>query len=104
MKEQMSRIREALGAAYRGRERFSTDDLWEARVMGHVRSLGTPASPPRFSALFGRFVWRLAPVACVLIIALTAGLVNLDYAPEYEITTAFMTDPIVSTVEQLWGR
>ncbi|MDI6616728.1 MAG: hypothetical protein QME27_08435 [Syntrophaceae bacterium] len=104
MKEQMSRIREALGAAYRGRERFSTDDLWEARVMGHVRSLGTPASPPRFSALFGRFVWRLAPVACALIIALTAGLVNLDYTPEYEITTAFMTDPIVSTVEQLWGR
>ena len=103
MKEQMTRIREALGAAYRERERFSTDDLWEARVMGHVRSLETPASP-RFSALFGLFVWRLAPVSCVLIIALTAGLVTFDYAPEYEITTAFMNDPIVSTVEQFWGR
>ena len=104
MKEKMTRVREALGAAYRERERFSTGDLWEARVMGHVRSLGAPVSPPRFSMLFGRFVWRLAPVACVLIIALTAGLVTFDYAPEYEITTAFMTDPIVNTVEQFWGR
>ena len=104
MKGRMTKIREALGTAYREKEQFATDDLWETRVMGHVRSLGAPVSPPRFSMLFGRFVWRLAPVACLLIIALTAGLVNLDYAPEYEITTAFMTDPIVSTVEQFWGR
>jgi len=103
MKENNTKIREALSAAYRERETVHTGDLWETRVMGHVRSLGTPASPAAdFSALFGRFVWRAAPVACLLIVALTVGLVTLDYAPEYEITVTFMADPIESSVEQLW--
>ncbi|HPQ45279.1 MAG TPA: hypothetical protein PKZ42_13740, partial [Syntrophales bacterium] len=65
--------------------------------------LGIPESPANFTALFGRFVWRAAPVACLLIVALTVGLLTLDYAPEYEITATFMTDPIESTVQQLWG-
>lgn len=102
MKENTTKIREALSAAYREKETAHTGDLWETRVMGHVKTLGVPASPAAtFSALFGRFVWRFAPVACILIIALTIGLVNLDYAPEYDITATFMTDPIQSTVEQL---
>jgi hypothetical protein len=103
MKDNTTKVREALSAAYREKETVHTGELWETRVMGHIRSLGFPASPASFSALFGRFVWRAAPVACLLIIALTVGLVTLDYAPEYEITATFMTDPIESTVEQLWG-
>jgi len=102
MKNNTTKIREALSAAYRERETAHTDELWETRVMGHVRSLGAPVSPADFPALFGRFVWRFAPVACLLIVALTVGLVTLDYAPEYDITATFMTDPIESTVEQLW--
>lgn len=104
MKDNTTKIREALSAAYRGKETVHAGELWETRVMGHVRSLRGPASPADFFALFGRFVWRFAPVACLLIIALTVGLVNLDYTPEYEMTATFMTDPIGSTVEQLWGR
>ena len=102
MKDNTTKVREALRAAYREKETDQTGELWETRVMGHVRSLGAPAAPANFSELFGRFVWRAAPVACLLIVALTIGLVNLDYAPEYEITATFMADPIESTVEQLW--
>jgi hypothetical protein len=104
MRDNTTKIREALSAAYREKETVHTGELWETRVMGHVRSLRAPASPADFCALFGRFVWRFAPVACLLIIALTVGLVNLDYAPEYEMTATFMADPIESTVEQFWGR
>jgi len=99
MKENNTKIREALSAAYRERATVHTGDLWETRVMGHVRSLSAPAYPADFSALFGRFVWRAAPVACLLIVALTVGLVTLDYAPEYEITATFMADPIESSIE-----
>ncbi|MBW2673785.1 MAG: hypothetical protein JRD89_10290 [Deltaproteobacteria bacterium] len=102
MKDNTTKVREALSAAYREKETVHTGELWETRVMGHVRSLSAPASPADFSTLFGRFVWRFAPVACLLIVALTVGLVTLDYAPEYDITATFMTDPIESTVEQLW--
>ena len=105
MKDNMTKIREALAAAYRENEPVSADELWDTRVMGHVRSLVVPvsASSASFSVFFGRFVWRFAPVACILIVALTIGLANLDYTPEYEITASFMTDPIASAVEQVWG-
>ena len=103
MKDNSTKIREALSTAYREKETVHTGELWETRVMGHIRSLGAPVSPANFYALFSRFVWRFAPVACLLIVALTVALVNLDYSPEYEITAAFMTDPVEVTVEQLWG-
>jgi len=104
MEDRMTKIREALSAAYRNKETVPVGELWETRVMGHVRSLGIPLSPAAaFSALFGRFVWRLAPIACVLIVALAVGMAHLDYTPEYEITATFMTDPIGSTVDQIWG-
>ena len=102
MKDNTTKITEALGAAYRENDTVHAGEFWETRVMGDIRSLGAPASPANFSTLFGRFVWRAAPVACLLIIALTVGLVTLDYVPEYEITATFMTDPIEGTVEQLW--
>ncbi|MBW2545593.1 MAG: hypothetical protein JRD43_09165 [Deltaproteobacteria bacterium] len=103
MKDNTTKVREALSAAYLKKDTIHAGELWETRVMGHIRSLDVPASPANFSALFGRFVWRFAPVAFLLIVALTVGLVNLDYAPEYEITATFMADPIESTVQQLWG-
>ncbi|MCK4534638.1 MAG: hypothetical protein KAT81_03840, partial [Syntrophobacterales bacterium] len=103
MKDNTKKIREALSAAYREKETVHAGDLWETRVMGHIRSLGVPESPADFSTLFGRFVWRFAPVASLLIVALTVALVNLDYSPEYEITAAFMIDPVEVTVGQLWG-
>ena len=103
MKDNMTKITEALGAAYRENETVHAGEFWETRVMGHIRSLGAPAVPANFSTLFGRFVWSAAPVACILIIALTVGLITLDYTPEYEIAATFMTDPVESTVQQLWG-
>ncbi|MBN2539034.1 MAG: hypothetical protein JXB09_03180 [Deltaproteobacteria bacterium] len=103
MKDNMTKIRKALSTAYRENETVHAGEFWETRVMGHIRSLGAPASPANFSALFGRFVWRTAPVACLMIVALTVALVNLDYTPEYEMTATFMTDPIESTVQLLWG-
>ena len=102
MKNNATKVVDVLKDAYRTKEAVPASDLWETRVMGHIQSLDAPASTANFSALFGRFVWRAAPVACLLIVALTIGLVNLDYAPEYEITATFMSDPIESTVEQLW--
>lgn len=103
MKDNTTKVREALSAAYREKKKIHPGELWETRVMGHIRSLGAPEYPADFSTLFGRLVWRFAPVASILIVALTAALVNLDYSPEYEITAAFMIDPVEATVEQLWG-
>ena len=103
MKDNTTKITEALGAAYRENDTVHVGEFWETRVMGDIRSLGAPASPANFSALFGRFVWRFAPVASLLIVVLMVALINLDYSPEYEITTTFMANPIESTAEQIWG-
>ena len=97
------KMKEALSAAYREKDRVDTDGLWQVKVMSHIRSLGPLGSQANFSTLFSRFVWQFAPVACLLIVALTVALVNLDYSPEYEITVAFMIDPVEVTVGQLWG-
>ncbi len=102
MKNDIAKIGKSLTVAYRGRETAQAGEHWETRVMGHIRSLNLRVPAAGFSALFGSFLWRMVPVACLLIIVLTAGLVTLDYTPEYDITATFMTDPVESAVSQLW--
>jgi len=103
MKDDMTTLEKALRAAYRERQTIEIGGMWEKRVMSHIRTLRAPTFTADFSALFGRFVWGFAPIATVLIIVLTIGLVTLDYSPEYEIAATFMADPIESMVSQLWG-
>jgi len=103
MKNNATKVVDVLKDAYRTKEAVPASDLWETRVMGDIRTLSVPVVQLGFPALFGRFVWHFAPIACLLIVVLWVALVNLDYAPEYEIAATFMANPIEGTLEQFWG-
>ncbi len=72
-------LRKAFRDAYAAKEREETGDGWQSAVMKRVRRMGplTPAS--NFLPAFEHFVWRLAPVSCLLVIALTLLLMNIDF-------------------------
>ena len=92
-KESELEVRKAFAAAHREKEKTEVGELWQARVMGHIRSLGPLYPKTRFSELFQRLVWRLVPVTCVLVLLLGLALANLDFVSDYELTKMFIGDP-----------
>lgn len=92
-KEDHIKLRKAFTAAYREKEKAEVGELWQTRVMDHIRSLSSLCPVTSYLELFERFVWRLAPIACVLVLVLGAALVKLDFVSDYEIAKMFIEDP-----------
>ena len=103
MQDREAQLREALRTAYQNRGAMDLDDLWQAKVMAHIRSLKSTDYQMDFSMIFNRFIWRFTPVVCLLIIMLTAVLVKFDFTPEYELTRGYITDTVQFVTGQLWG-
>ena len=92
-KEDHFKIRKVLTAAYHEKEKALVGDLWQTRVMAHIKSLG-PLYPVRsYFEFFERFVWRLAPVVCILLLILAAFFIHMDFISEYEMAKIFFEDP-----------
>ena len=103
LKKNYVRLKELLIRAYRERERPEVDEVWQMRVMSHIRSLGPITSRKRYFMLFEQSVWRLAPVTCLLILVLAALLIKLDFIPAYEMVNLFIDDPVEFTFVGLFG-
>jgi hypothetical protein len=93
IKNNEKKLKETLTAAYYEKEKAPVNERWQIRVMRHVRSLGPLNARTNYLELFEGLVWKLAPVACLLILALTIILTKLDFVSDYEIARAFMEDP-----------
>jgi hypothetical protein len=91
--EDYIKLKKALSAAYLEKEKAEVSDLWRIRVMSHVRKRGSIESKVDYFELFERFVWRLAPVACALILVLAAAVTQLDFVSDYEMVKMFIEDP-----------
>jgi hypothetical protein len=87
------KLRKALAAAYREKEKVEVGELWQVRVMGRIQDLGSPYPKTSFFELFQRFVWRLAPVACILVLLLGTALTQLNFVSDYEMAEMFIEDP-----------
>ena len=94
MKGDKMKLQRALTAAYHEKGKPEVHDLWQIRVMRRVRSLGPLNSKTNYLELLEGFMWRFAPVACLLIVVLAIVLANLDFVSDYEIAKAFMEDPL----------
>jgi len=94
LKKDSAKLKELLIRAYHGREKPEGDELWQMRVMSHIRSLGPMSSREKYFMLFEQSVWRLAPVTCLLILVLAAFLFRLDFIPDYEMAKLFIDDPL----------
>lgn len=103
LKDGETTLRKVLRAAYREKDAVHVDDLWQAKVMSHIRNLGPMNFRMDFSAIFRRLAWRLTPAVCFLILILFVVLINFDFTPEYELTKVYMTDTVTFVTEQLWG-
>ena len=98
--EHIEAIKESLATAYHEKGKGDVDELWQMRVMSHIRSLEPLHSKVSYSEVFGKLVWRFAPVLCVLILILLACIIQLDFISDYEIAEMFMEDPVDFTLFQ----
>ena len=87
------KIRKALAAAYHEKEKDGADDLWQARVMGHIRNLGSLYSRLDYFEHFQQFVWRLVPVTCALALLLGVAIIHTDFISDYELAKILINDP-----------
>jgi hypothetical protein len=92
-KDDQVKLRKALAAAYNEKEKVEVGELWQARVMGHIQELVPPYSTISILEAFERFVWRLSPVTCFLVLLLSAVISQIDFILDYEIMKMFMEDP-----------
>lgn len=102
-KDNHERLEKALTTAYHEKESPEVNESWQMKVMSNIRKLGPLNAKTDSLMLFEQVVWRFAPVACLLILTLTAFMINLDFIPAYEMTKISMNDPIELTFAQLWG-
>lgn len=96
-------FKEALTAAYRAKEEAEISASWQIKTMNHIRHLGPLGSKADYLMNFEQLVWRLAPVVCALILVFSIGLLNIDFAQEYEIAKLFVEDPVEYAFIQSFG-
>jgi hypothetical protein len=93
-KRDFERVLNALRSAYFSRESAEVGDMWlEARVMGHIRNLDPFYSRTGYFEVFQPFLWRLAPLACVLAVTLAVIMLNMDFLSDYELAKIIVSDP-----------
>jgi len=103
LKKDYTKLKDLFIRAYHEKGKPEVGELWQMRVMSHIRSLGPVSSRRRYSMLFEQSVWRLAPVTCVLILVLAVFLIKLDFIPDYEMVKLFIDDPVEFTFVQWFG-
>jgi hypothetical protein len=90
-KEQLTKVMKVFTLAYKEKEKMEIGDMWQARVMGHVLSMGPSYSKTAYFELFQQFVWKLTPVTFVLVGLLGVALVKMDFFSDYEFTKSFVS-------------
>jgi hypothetical protein len=92
-------LKKAFRHAYWAKERAVTGETWRSQIMRRVREIGPLESSAGFWPAFEHLVWRLVPVSCLLVVALTALLLSMspDLGHDYLGTvTAELEKPALS--------
>ncbi len=100
------RLKKALTDAHKNVAVPETSATWENGVMRDIRKLPAFAESTENGAaylFYEQFFWRFATVAGVLIIALSALLLNVNAASEYEIAGMLLADPYSLTFAEALG-
>jgi hypothetical protein len=92
-------LKRAFRKAYFAKERAATGETWRSQIMRRVREIGPLESSAGFWPSFEHLVWRLVPVSCLLVVALTVLLLSMgpDFGHDYVGTvTAELEKPTLS--------
>lgn len=74
---------------YQFKEETDTEDICYAQVMERIRDLGTLPSGADVLMWFEKVVWRLSPVAMVMILLTVFCLTQLDISSTHEVFSLF---------------
>ena len=102
-KQELRVIKEIFKKAYDGKEAAFEGDEWRLNVMARIRNLEPVTSGKLFFIGLEQVLWRLAPVACLMIIALTIILYKLEMVPDYSIFQVLMNGEEEPTISQIVG-
>lgn len=103
-KEDLTKLLKIFAATYRNKEGAEVGDPWQTRVMGRIHDLDPLQLKIHFMEVFQRFVWRLAPVAIILVLLLGAAITQLDMVSDYAVAEMFMEDPADFSLLAMNGR
>lgn len=103
IKDEHDELREILRRAYRDKENVEVGDQWQEEVMRRIRDLGEIEERPSPLVMFEQFVWRLAPLTCLLIIALTVLLSTFDFTSGDDVMQLLMNSTEEITFNQFFG-
>lgn len=95
-------LKKILREAYFEKEHAEVGEQWQVNAMRRITGLGPITSGPNFLVFFERFVWRLTPATCALILIFAALLFKLDFTPEYEVFTSLICDTEEVMLAQLF--
>lgn len=87
--------------AHREKARPAVAGSWQQDVMRDIRRQAVAAPEPDDIWVVGLWLWRLAPVTCLLIVIAATLLASQDIIPQYEMATLLMDDPIDSMYVQV---
>lgn len=98
-KQDHEKLHKAMQEAYRGRPAPEPGLKWQQDVMRDIRRIGLPEYGAENGNGFGRAVWRLVPVTCVLILLAASLLLSQNFVADYELA-ALLDDSIDSIYVQ----
>ena len=102
-KDEHEKLRELLRRAYRDKENVEVGDQWQEKVMRRIRELGEIGERPSSLVMFEQFVWRLAPLTCLLILGLTVLLSSSDLISGDDVIQLLMNGTEELAINQFFG-
>ena len=89
-----NKFKQELIRIHANRPEISITSTWQQNVMREIREIGMPAKPAAFSTDFGASVWRLVPVAGLMLFLMIAGAVWFGPSTaDTLITDLILSDP-----------
>jgi hypothetical protein len=95
-KGMFDRVEKVLRAVYHRRGEATPQRLdphWRAEVLRQIRTLPSETEPPLLW-LFQQYIWRLAPVACALIIAMGLWMTQTGLSPELDLVALSLDNSV----------
>jgi len=95
-------LKKILREAYFEKEHAEVGEQWQVNAMLRIKGLGPITSRLNFLVFFERFVWRLTPATCLLIIVGAIIFLKLGFFPDYDVLTLFINDTEELSLAQLF--
>ena len=85
------------------KENIEVDRQWEGQVMTRIRKMAAFKPRPLFLPTFEHLVWRLVPVASLVLVGLIVFFLEFDLTPEYDLVQLINGAEELMMLPQIFG-